>query len=45
VLTCRVTVAGVDEGTFLDIAERAKNGCPVSRALAVHIELDAALDA
>jgi osmotically inducible protein OsmC len=45
VLTCRVTVGGIDEAAFLDIAEKAKNGCPVSRALAVRIELDAALDA
>lgn len=46
VLTCRATVSGVDEATFLDIADKAKAGCPVSRALAaVRIELDAALDA
>lgn len=45
VLTSRVTVEGLDEATFQDIAEKAKNGCPVSRALAVRIELDAAFDA
>jgi lipoyl-dependent peroxiredoxin len=38
------SVPGIDEATFLEHAERAKAGCPVSRALAgVDIALDAHL--
>ena len=39
------TVAGVDEATFLEKAQAAKDGCPVSKALAgnVEITLDAQL--
>lgn len=33
-LTCRAKVSGIDAGTFAGYAERAKNGCPVSKALA-----------
>jgi osmotically inducible protein OsmC len=37
-------VPGIDEATFLEHAEGAKKGCPVSRALgAVEITLDAKL--
>jgi len=37
-------VPGIDEGTFLDFAEKAKSGCPVSQALAsVDMKLEAKL--
>ena len=43
-LTCEGTVPGIDEKTFLDFANKAKTGCPVSQALAATpIELDAKL--
>lgn len=32
-------VEGISEETFLDLAETAKNGCPVSRALAGNVEI------
>lgn len=44
-LTCRAVVPGLDAAGFMDHAQKAKVGCPVSRALsAVRIELDAALE-
>ncbi len=44
-LTVRGEVEGMDEAGFLDCAEKAKVGCPVSKALAaVDITLDAALE-
>ena len=44
-LTCRAVVPGLDEATFLEQAQAAKVGCPVSRALsAVEMTLDAALE-
>ena len=44
-LSTRVVVSGVDESTFQKLAEEAKNGCIISRALsAVPIELDATID-
>jgi lipoyl-dependent peroxiredoxin len=33
-LACDARVPGVDESTFLELAEGAKKSCPVSRALA-----------
>ena len=33
------TVPGIDEATFLDAANTAKDGCPVSKALAGNIEI------
>jgi osmotically inducible protein OsmC len=43
-LTTEVAVDGLDEAGFLAIAEKAKGGCPVSKALAaVEIRLDARL--
>ena len=33
-LTVEGNVSGIDEATFLDYAERAKVGCPISKALA-----------
>lgn len=44
-LVCRGVVPGLDAAGFQEHAQRAKVGCPVSRALsAVEIRLDAALD-
>lgn len=44
VLHMEARVPGLDEKTFLEQAEAAKSGCPVSQALAaVPIELDARL--
>jgi len=44
-LTVRGAVPGLDEAAFLEAAEAAKVGCPVSKALAAvpEITLDAAL--
>lgn len=36
-------VPGLDDGGFQEIARKAKEGCPVSRALSVPITLDAKL--
>jgi osmotically inducible protein OsmC len=33
-LVCEAQVPGIDEATFTKIAEKAKQGCPVSQALA-----------
>jgi osmotically inducible protein OsmC len=42
-LTVRGTADGIDADTFVKVAEGAKAGCPVSKALAgAEIELDAA---
>ena len=44
-LTVRGEVEGLDEAGFKDAAEKAKAGCPVSKALTgVEITLDAALE-
>jgi len=45
VLTLRATVPGVDETTFQTAVGKAKDGCPISRALKgnVDVTLDAAL--
>jgi osmotically inducible protein OsmC len=41
-LSCEAEVPGIDDATFATIAEQAKQGCPVSKALAsVPITLDA----
>ena len=43
-LTVVGTVPGLDESTFVELAQGAKAGCPVSQALAaVEITLDASL--
>ena len=45
VLTVRAEVEGVDDAAFKDAADKAKAGCPISKALAaVPITLDAALE-
>ena len=44
-LTVRAEVDGLDEAGFAKAAQAAKEGCPVSKALAaVDITLDAALE-
>ena len=44
-LSTRVRAPGIDESRFQEVADAAKEGCPVSRALAgVQIELDATLE-
>ena len=42
-LTVLATIPGIDEATFLELAEDAKANCPVSQALSVDITLDAKL--
>ncbi len=43
-LTLRGNVPGMDEAQFIELANKAKAGCPVSRALgAIEITLDAKL--
>lgn len=43
-LTLVGTVPGMEESQFLELAEKAKNGCPVSKALgAIKVTLDARL--
>lgn len=43
-LACEANVPGIDDAKFRELAEGAKKGCPVSKALAgVQIELDAKL--
>lgn len=44
-LVTRATVPGLDAAKFAELAKTAKEGCPVSKALAaVDIHLDAALE-
>ena len=43
-LTLRASVPGTDQATFLELAEKAKAGCPVSKLLKAKITLDAALN-
>jgi lipoyl-dependent peroxiredoxin len=44
-LSTRATVPGIEDAAFQEIARGARDGCPVSRALAgVKIELDATLE-
>ncbi|GGK60156.1 OsmC family peroxiredoxin [Nocardia camponoti] len=45
-LTVRATASGLDSDAFVAAATAAKNGCPISKALAgvADIELDAALN-
>ncbi|HSJ32093.1 MAG TPA: OsmC family protein [Longimicrobiales bacterium] len=42
-LTVKGTVPGVSKDQFMELANKAKEGCPVSRALSVPITLDAQL--
>ena len=42
-LTVVGTVPGIDEAKFVELAQAAKAGCPVSQALSIEITLDAKL--
>lgn len=42
-LTLRARVPGIDKAKFEELAQKAKEGCPVSRVLNANITLDAAL--
>lgn len=42
-LTLKAKVPGIDEGKFHEIAEKAKDGCPVSKLLNAKITLNAEL--
>ena len=43
-ITLKGTVPGIDEATFLQLADKAKAGCPISKALgAITVTLDATL--
>jgi osmotically inducible protein OsmC len=42
-LTTRAKVPGIDPAKFHEVANAAKNGCPVSKVLKATITLDAAL--
>ncbi len=46
-LTVRGRVPGIDQATFQELAQRAKDGCPISRALRGNVDLsvDAQLEA
>lgn len=44
-LTLTATVPGIDEAAFMEQANRAKEGCPLSKALgAIDVTLDATLN-
>ncbi|MEX2501402.1 MAG: OsmC family peroxiredoxin [Trueperaceae bacterium] len=43
VLTCDAEVPGLNDATFQEYAEATKVGCPISKSLAVEIELHATL--
>lgn len=43
-LTLKAKVPGIDKAKFLEIAEGAKAGCPVSKVLNAEITLDATLE-
>lgn len=42
-LDVKATVPGLDNNKFVELANAAKDGCPVSKALSVNITIDAAL--
>lgn len=43
-LTCEAKIEGIDESAFLELANEAKLGCPISKTLAsVNIKLNAKL--
>ncbi|MFS4460601.1 OsmC family protein [Bdellovibrio sp. HCB2-146] len=42
-LTLKADIPGINKETFLEIAEDAKNNCPVSKLLTAEISLDAEL--
>lgn len=42
-LTLRAKISGVDQEKFVELANKAKSGCPVSKLIKAAITLDAAL--
>ncbi len=42
-LTLRAKISGVDQKKFVELANKAKSGCPVSKLIKAAITLDAAL--
>ena len=44
-LTLRAKIPGTDQKTFEELANKAKAGCPISKALKTEITLDAKLEA
>ena len=42
-LEVKATVPGLDNAKFVELANAAKEGCPVSKALSMNITMDAAL--
>ena len=42
-LDVKATVPGLENNKFVELANAAKDGCPVSKALSVNITMDAAL--
>lgn len=42
-LDVKATVPGLDNNKFVELANAAKDGCPVSKALSVNITMDASL--
>jgi osmotically inducible protein OsmC len=42
-LTVRAKISGVDEAKFVELANKARSGCPVSKLIKAAITLDAAL--
>jgi osmotically inducible protein OsmC len=42
-LRVEASIPGIDEGTFRELAEKAKAGCPVSKLFDTEITLDATL--
>ncbi|HET8810800.1 MAG TPA: OsmC family protein [Flavobacteriaceae bacterium] len=43
-LTLKAKIPGIDKETFMECAEKAKAGCPVSKALNLDISLEASLE-
>jgi lipoyl-dependent peroxiredoxin len=39
----RAKISGVDEAKFVELANKARSGCPVSKLIKAAITLDAAL--
>ena len=42
-LDVKATVPGLDNNKFVELANAAKDGCPVSKALSINITMDASL--
>lgn len=42
-LTLRAKISGIDQARFMELANKAKSGCPISKVMKAAITLDAAL--